>query len=259
MDNAETGGEISLLKRRKTILERTRSLLETKKYTENQLILRDIFKAQRHIPVPPIEGDAYREYRLTQDRGLRIRLLHPDPPEHLLGADLIYETYWESKKLVRLAVVQYKIWDGKTLYTSQATNLETQLHKLKTALCDQGMCDAFKGSARETAYRLPFCSAFLRPTDELQQPDSKLISSGLHTPICVISKAWEETRQGGKKIDKKKIRSESLTHKVFEEVYNTNMLGSKWLTYEEVTALYKKHKILNSTESVTIHAQEFDL
>lgn len=110
--------------KRLRILERTRSLLQSKKYTETQLILRDVFKAQRNIPVPPIDGDTFREFQLSNGRGLRIRLLHPDSPEHLVGADLVYETYWDKKKLLRLAVVQYKIWNGKVLYTSQAKNLE---------------------------------------------------------------------------------------------------------------------------------------
>ena len=73
-----------LLRKRLGVLQNTRTCLLPKKYTENQVILRDLFKAQRNIPVPPIEGDTYREFRLTQDRGLRIRLLHPDQPEHRL-------------------------------------------------------------------------------------------------------------------------------------------------------------------------------
>lgn len=47
-----------------------------------------------------------------------MRLLHPDPPEYSLGADLIYETYWEKKKLARIVLIQYKVWDGETLYLS---------------------------------------------------------------------------------------------------------------------------------------------
>ncbi len=250
--------ENNQLQKRLTILESTRALLHPKNYTENQLILRDLFKAHRDIPVPSIEGDTYREFQLTEDRGIRIRLLHPDPTEHVVGADLVYETYWDKKRLLRLAVVQYKIWNGKTLYTSQAANLENQLDKLKGIFCDGGLCQA-PNSRRSNAYRLPFCSAFLRPTDELQYPDSRFISSGLHTPICVVAGSWEDTGRGGKKLESKNVRSESLTHKVFEEVFNTNMLGSRWLTYTEIDDLYRKHKILESSESVVIHAQEFGI
>jgi len=44
---------------------------------------------------------------------------------------------------------------------------------------------------------------------------------------------------------------------VFEELFNANMLGSKWLTYEELEKLYREHKILEADEHIIIHAQEF--
>jgi len=258
-DLLDTSGDRSLIRKRLNFLQHVRILLLPQKHTENQLIIRDLFKADRDIPVPPIEGDTYREYRLTEDRGLRIRLLHPDPPEHSIGADLIYEHYWDKKRIARLALIQYKIWNGQTLYSSQSSNLENQLSKLKSIFCDTGLCTPFERSARLEAYRLPFCVAFLRPTDKLQQPDSHLKSSGLHVPICVVQGAWKDTGRGGKKIESKDIRSESLSHKVFEEVFNTNMLGSRWLTYDEVEELYRKHKILQPNERIVLHAQEFGL
>ncbi len=254
-----TGGEDNLLRKRRRTLESVKQLLTDKKYTENQLIIRDLFKAERNLPFPPIEGDTYRDFQVSEDRGLRIRMLHPDPSEHLMGADLIYENYWDKKQLMRLALVQYKIWDGQVLYTSQAYNLEDQLTKLKNIFCDNQYCTPFSNSARANAYRLPFCTAFLRPTDALQSPDSRLISSGLHIPICVVSRSWKDTGRGGKKIESKDIRSEALSHTVFEELFNTNMLGSKWLTYTEVEELYKKHKILAPKERIILHAQEFNL
>jgi hypothetical protein len=65
--------------------------------------------------------------------------------------------------------------------------------------------------------------------------------------------------RGGKKISRKNIRSECITHKVFEELFNTNMLGSRWLTYDEMEELYIKHGILESDERIILHAQEFGL
>jgi hypothetical protein len=248
-----------LLFKRLTTLESTRALLANKRYTENQLILRDLFKVKRDLPSPPIDGDTYQEFRISDDRGLRIRLLHPDKAEHIVGADLIYETYWDKRHVMRLALVQYKIWDGKVLYTSQTNNLEEQLAKLKHIFCAGQLCKNSDKSARNDSYRLPFCVAFLRPTDAIQSPDSRFISSGLHIPICVVEQSWEETGRGGKKLESKKIRSQALSHKVFEELFNTNMLGSRWLTYEEIDELYKKHRILNADESVVIHAQEFGI
>lgn len=255
----KTGEERNLIKRRIKMLEDLRVLLQPKSYTENQLILRDVFKAKREIPTPPIEGDTYREYELQGGRGLRLRLLHPDPPEYAVGADLIYEQYWNKKQLARIVLVQYKIWDGKVLYLSQAPNLAAQLRKLKTTFCDAGLCDPFEGSARQDAYRLPYCSAFLRPTDKLQNRDAHLISKGLYTPVCVALRQLEDTTHGNKMLVRKRIRSESLSHKVFEEAFNVNMLGSKWLTYSEIEDLYCTHKILESGERIKLHAQDFDL
>lgn len=228
-----------------------------KSYTENQLILRDVFKADRNIPLPPFDADTYREYQLQNDRVIRIRLLHPDPPEHSIGADLIYETYWEKKHLARLSAVQYKIWNGKTLYLSQSKNLEQQLDKLKSVFCDNGFCKAFEGSSRSESYRLPYCAAFLRPTNKLQEPNSRLMSVGLHVPICVVRRSFTETNQGGKKIERKTIRSEALSQKVFEEILNANMLGSRWFTYDEIQKFYTDHKLLDSQDKVILHVQEF--
>lgn len=254
---ADTVGNRNEIQKRIRTLEGIRLRLAPRKYTENQLILRDLFKAERDLLTPPEEGDKYRDFSLPNGRGLRVRLIHPDPPEHSIGADLIYETYWPKKRLVRLALVQYKLWDGEKLLLSQARNLEEQMIKLKTAFCDAGLCEMFSESQRAGAYRLPYCAVFLRPTDKLQQPDSRLISSALHLPVCVALRKYDLTRYGGKYIDRKKVRSESLSHKVFEEAFNINMLGSRWLTYDEVEALYKHHKILEPDQRIVLHAQEF--
>lgn len=258
-----TSGERDLIQRKLDAIRDVRILFTNKKYTENQLILRD-YRVERQLidslPSVPIEGDTYREYQISKGRGMRIRLLHPDPPEHSLGADLIYEQYWDKKKLGRLTVVQYKIWNGRVLYFSQAGNLEKQLLKLRNAFCDRELCKPFEGGSRENSYRLPYCVAFLRPTDQLQSPDSRLISSGLHVPICTILRILErQQNERGKKLDSANFRSEALSHKVFEELFNANMLGSRWLSYEEIENLYRQHKILQPYERIVLHAQEFGI
>lgn len=253
-----TGGENNLIKRRVDILERVRTQLLPKTYTENQLILRDVFKIKRDLPVPPQDGDTYRDYELAKGRGLRIRMLHPDPPEHAIGADLIYEQYWDAKKLARVVAVQYKIWNGKSLYLSQATNLEQQLKKLESIFCANDLCKAYANSKRIDAYRLPFCAAFLRPTDKLQSPDSQFVSKGLYVPICVVQKQLQDPNSKHKILERKRIRSESLSHAVFEELFNINMLGSKWLTYSEIEQLYKIHGLFNNNDRIILHAQEYE-
>ncbi len=252
-----TPGDRDLIEKRLRTLDNLRPLLQPKAYTENQLILRDVFKVHRSLLDPPIEGDTYRDFRLDNDRGLRIRLAHPDKPEHSTGADLIYENYWHKRRVIRISFVQYKLWDGATLYSSASRNLAAQLARLKNVLCDTGFCE--KAQSGDPRYRLPHCCAFLRPSDKLQDSNSRLISSGLHVPICVIANAWEATMRGGKRIERKNIRSEALSPKVFEELFNTNMLGSRWLSYDAVQTLYRKHKILAPQERIILHAQEFSL
>ena len=157
--------------------------------------------------------------------------------------------------MVRLAAIQYKVWDGETLYKSD--NIASQLDRLHKTFCSNKLCEQFAESQRKDAYRLPYCSAFLRPTDKLQHPDSRFISSAYHIPVCVVERSWQDTVRGGQKIERKYFRSEAVTHRVFEELFNANMLGSKWLTYEELEKLYREHKILEADEHIIIHAQEF--
>ena len=69
----------------------------------------------------------------------------------------------------------------------------------------------------------------------------------------------DSTAQGKKKIEKEKIKNQSLSHKVFEEIFNSNMLGSRWLPYDDVEKLYRDHRIIEPEETIVIHAQEFSL
>ncbi len=254
-----TEGTRDQVRKQLSALERARPYFLPREYTENQLIIRDVHKAERPFPSPPIDGDTYRDFELSEQRRLRIRSLHPDPPEHSLGADLIYEHHWEKKRLVRLALVQYKIWDGKRLYLSQARGARLQMEKLHRVLCDKNFCSPPDTDKDRTRFRLPYCAAFLRPTDKLQEPGSRLISSGLHIPVCRALASTVSTNQGGEKIERKIIRSESISHKVFEEMFNVRILGTRWLTYDELWSLYSEHNILRPEEKVIIHGQEFGL
>lgn len=244
----------SLLERDLNELHEIRRAFQPQRYTEQKLILRDMFKTNRLLPVSK-EGADYREFSLTDGRVLRIRLLHPDPPEYATGADVIYEHYWDKKKVVRLAAVQYKTWKGKSLSVSQ--RLRKQLNKLNSTFCDNHLCEVSATSARRDAYRLPYCTAFLRPTDEIQLPNLQLTSSGYHIPICIVQRLQQSTSRGGSRLPSNMFRSEAITHKIFEEMFNTNMLGSRWLTYEELEKLYQEHRILEAGEHIIIHAQEY--
>lgn len=76
-----TRGDRDLIQKRLDSLIGIRSFFLPKKYTENQLIIRDVYEAKRDLPIPPVRGNKYRDYRLSLDRGMRVRLIHPDPPE----------------------------------------------------------------------------------------------------------------------------------------------------------------------------------
>ncbi|HEY6329568.1 MAG TPA: hypothetical protein VI756_09525 [Blastocatellia bacterium] len=252
----EADQDLDLIAKRLRDLEVIRTKLAPKSFSENKLLLRDIFHAHRNLPVSG-NGEGCQQYKLSKHRALRLRLLHPDLQEHLTGADLVYEIYWEKKSRVRVAFVQYKIWDGTTLYSSHARNLVGQISRLKGTACDSGLCAGHEQDHKRRPYRLPFCSAFIRPTDRLQDPDARMISSGLHVPVCVVGSAWQDTGLGGKKITKSWIRGQSPSHKVFEEMFNIGMLGSRWLTYPEIEELYQRSGILEAGERIVLHAQEF--
>jgi|CXWL01.1.fsa_nt_gi hypothetical protein len=245
-----------LLQRHYQNLVRARTRLTKEKYTETQSILRDISSYRTQLPVTN-EGKGYKDFQVTKERGLRIRMLHPDSWEHVLGADVIYETHWQAKKMVRIVAIQYKMWDGKKLYLSQVKNLPDQITKLQSQFCKRGYCKKSSKSKRKDPYRLPFCSAFLRLTDKLQVADYRLLTSSYHTPICALNKSWTVTPDDNKILESQMIRSESLTQKPFEELFNIGMLGSRWLTYQELETLYKDTDIFKYDQSVQIHAQEF--
>jgi hypothetical protein len=71
-----------------------------------------------------------------------------------------------------------------------------------------------------------------------------------------VKRAQQRTRNDNPVLRSRDIRSEAITHKIFEELFNTNMLGSRWFTREEVETLYREHSILQPSEHIIIHAQE---
>jgi len=245
---------------RKSVRDMLKALqeLRQRKVTENSLIFRDAYQVRRELPVSR-NGMNYREFKISNDRALRVRVLHPDKPEYSTGADLIYETYWEREdiKLVRLAAIQYKMWKNKSLYIDK--RMEGQLEKLKNTFCDSTICVAGDKSKRGESYRLPYCSAFLRPSDELQSEDAALLSRGCYVPICVVKKQQQTTTKGNGVLYSKNIRSQAVTHKSFEELFNTSMLGSRWLTYSELENVYRSSGILETSDRIVIHAQELAL
>ena len=184
--------DLELLEGRVKTLKKVRQEIKPREHYEGQLIFRDAMRSSRVLPVSQ-EGNNYREFDIGDSRILRIRVLHPDPPEHKIGADLIYENYDARDETVRLAFVQYKLWDRKLFYYDE--RLDKQIQKMFALTCEKGGLCAPPSQREMWVYRLPYCTAFFRPTDRLQSPNSTLHSTGLHMPICAMNFSWENTER----------------------------------------------------------------
>src|SRR5690606_18872794 len=139
---------------------RAREILRTKRYSEHNLLIRDAVKAKRPtIRTEP--GDAFTDFVLTDGQVLRIRLIHPDKPEHKTGVDLIYEFHSARDNRVRLAVIQYKVWRNSRFTASDIKGFCHQLAKMRRTFCAGNLCIPHSPGP----YRLPCCTAFFRPTD----------------------------------------------------------------------------------------------
>ncbi|QYA25170.1 hypothetical protein G3I01_06475 [Gramella sp. MT6] len=247
-----------LLKKELNKLQIVRSMLLPRSIQEDYILEHDVKSMKFGVQPMDIKAKS-TDYKVSENRVIRVRLIHPNEGEQSMGADLIYEQYDPEKKKVRFIMIQYKIWDGEFLYWSQAKNLDPQIKKLEDNLCKKGFCHCELGRNHSTDYRYPFCSAFLRPTDKLQFKDSPFTSSGMHIPICRINGVAVESKEGNKILRKQNMKHTSLSHKVFEESFNYNQIGSRWMTYEEAEKLYKEHKILENDERIIVHVQELEM
>ena len=164
-------------------------------------------------------------------------------------------TWMKKRKTARVAVIQYKMWDGHSFH--QDPRLLKQTARLKKFACVNRLCDPDWDDRR--TYRLPNCAAFLRPTDRLQNPDSLMISSGLHIPLCVVEASWETNQNQGRSVRKPQLEDRSLSHRVFEELFNCRMVGSKEVKWDDLETIYKELMIFEHDESIILHAQEFDI
>lgn len=235
-----------------------RAIISPSNVQEDYILHHDV-KSFKYGAQPLNIQAKYADYQISENRIIRVRLIHPNEGEQSMGADLIYEQYDLEKRMVRFIVIQYKIWDGELLYWSQTKNLNAQLEKLENNICKKGYCLCEKGNNYSITYRYPYCTAFLRPTDKLQYKNSPFTSSGMHIPICRINDVTIESSEGNKILKKNLMRESSLSHKTFEESFNYNQIGSRWMPYEEAEKLYEEHNILDKNQSLIVHVQELEL
>ncbi len=243
--------KVDQLKRRLALLKSAEKYLSPESHTENQIIFRDAYNVEREMPELGT-GKAYKSYKLPDGKALRIRVLHPDIPEQVTGADIIYERHSPEKEEASIVAIQYKIWEKKSLLLSDP-RLKEQLKKLEKFTCKNKLCSSIKG---KNDYRFPYCAAFLRPTDKLQNADQALISSGEHLPICQVQSCTTKSSRGKDAITYDSIKNVSLSHYNFEYLFNSGKIGSRMLSYVEIVKIYEKFSISKSKNSVVIHAQE---
>ena len=152
------------LKREKSKLLAAKENFQLRTPSEHKILNQDFFLATRSYAInDPIYKDEKRiDYKLGNDRILRLRMLHPDNEEHIIGSDLVYEQYDLKNERVRLVHLQYKVWDEKDVLYFSKGNMSSQLDKLSNNICNNNMCVNKAGVNYTKGYRLPFCSAFLR-------------------------------------------------------------------------------------------------
>jgi hypothetical protein len=245
-----------LLQEKLLKLQHARNYLRGRHHTETNLIFRDVQAPHPDLPSVASHGHNYREFRLSNQRAIRIRVLHPDPPERATGADLIYEFCDQATKMARVALIQYKIWDGTTLYFSKSGNLTKQLTKLRRFTCEGGLCSSKEDSGPPRSYRLPYCAAFLRPTNRFQVPNARLISKGVHVPVCVaLSQASANSSPVLKSAD---IRDRFISERCFDELFRTEMCGSRPVAYADLETVYRECRVLEGDETIQVYVQEFE-
>lgn len=243
---------VDQLKKRLKSLRGAQAELSPERHTETQLIMRDAAAFPAGLPKMD-SGKAYKAFQLPDGALLRVDVFHPDKPEHISGADVVYERH--EGEFATLVFVQYKVWEEQTLPLNDS-RMKAQLARLKALVCDGGLCTVNEST---NPYRFPHCAAFLRPTDRLQHASQKLMSSGEHLPICRIDECKVVNRFKVPVLTIEKIRRTSVSGHAFEYLFTYDRLGSRSVTRQDLNVLYQKLHLSSDPSHMLIHAQEVGL
>jgi len=249
--NKNKKDSLQSLNRRLERLKATKTETKLCSYYESRLIERDAKQGNNATPLEN-ESDGYYDFTLPAGRLMRIRVAHETQIEAINGADLIYEHHLSEKKLVKIAAVQYKILkDGK--YVDKSKKIKSQLGRLRKCFCDGLPCHSEEKDKFGHFYRLPACTAFLRPTHRLQSIKSTVLSRGFYLPVCLVNKIWDT-----KTISEESVDGQVVRQAMFEDLFNAGLLGSRWLTIEELDQIYKSHKVLEASETSVVHVRMYE-
>lgn len=247
------GENTNLIQKKIFELEAALEYFQPEDISENSILNHDFSLTSKH---PFFEKKLYsnakvKDYELSDNRILRLRLLHPDKAERIIGSDLVYEQFNLRTNMVRFIHLQYKTWNNNVLYFSNG-NMVDQIEKLDKHICKSGYCKNESGKKYSDNYRLPYCAAFLRPTNFLTKPDANLVSSGIHLPICMVNKIKETDN----KISNKNVVGKNIGHRVFEELFIENLIGSNWISIDQLEKFYQEKGITSQSARIRVHAQE---
>lgn len=249
--------DTKLTKRKIAMLNTALKSLEPRKFTEN-LILQHDFSLSNRLPGLTEQeiGYHYRDYSINDTNSLRIRLLHPDHAEHVTGADLIYEHHNVELSKVRVVFMQYKMWENGKISVKDGGRNSIQINRLYNTICKKDFCEKIPTEDSGTHFRFPYCAAFYRPTDKYQIRKERMVSSGLHLPICEVMKKQLENKSP---IIKTEIKHYCVNHYMFEQLFSLGLIGSDWMDYNELNNLYNISGILQTDDSIKIYASNIQL
>ena len=254
----------------RTQREKLQELYETRREFEREEIARRresevlLHEWKRGLDLPTFfshREDTYHDFALPGERVMRIRFTHETKAEDIAGVDLIYECHRPKEKKARLVAVQYKLPKGESPNIVITNDIQKQLDRMCTVFCKNELCvePSFDGEPMNNRpYTLPHCCAFFRPTDRLQQFNSRLATTGYHIRRCDIDRVCEFAKDGkGNKVITPEISmGHGISYKIFEELFNTERLGSRWLTYEQLQRFHQTYEVIKPFEQAGIYIQE---
>ena len=165
---------------------------------------------------------------------------------------MIYEHHDLEQDRVRIVAIQYKILKDERIIP-KSERLKRQLERLDKCFCQELPCKDDKEQTAEYEFRLPACTAFLRPTYRLQNKQASVMSRGYYMPICLVNSLWKNNKE----ISEQSLDGQIIRQAVFDELFDVNLLGSRWISTKRLDEIYKTQGVLKSSETSVIHVKTY--